>query len=220
MQELAIDLANPGNQGVDFTGCIPGKPAKDTETNKWGHVILAPSAVVNGTLVSNRVAIVTSTGIATPATVTGFVRQSTNGNYIFSVQRDKLDAKVQEVRKAINLANKADYLANGPKVRPAVAEAATVAIPGQTQAVASTPAVTGKPVTTTQTGLTTEQITYLQSLGLTVGQIAKGGPLVIAALATMASDQASDTVVVAQASAPQVSIPTSTPKGKKLAPKS
>jgi hypothetical protein len=129
LNTLKVDTTLAVNAGIDYTGCIPAKPAKNPETNKWDHVILAPDAVVNGTLKSARVAIVTSTGQATPATVTGFVKQTTNGNYVFTVKRDTVPATVAAVRKAANEAAKTAWK-NGERPSKTAPAPVAITVPG------------------------------------------------------------------------------------------
>jgi hypothetical protein len=125
---------------ADVPMAMIGKPSKGQDSGRWDEIILSPDAVVNGAFRSARAIIVTSQGFATPCDITGFVRQTTNGNYVCKVKRDAVPDDVKALRQAMSSAQKADYKANGPKARTAREQAPAPVLPGQTATPATAPA--------------------------------------------------------------------------------
>lgn len=176
IQDREINAHLPVNKGLDYTRCVPGMPSKG-ESGKWDQVILPASAVVNGRLVSNRVAIVTSTGQATPATVVEFIKQTSNGNYVFTVQRDKVPAELAAVRKAAADAQKADYKQNGRKatqaapVQIAIPNTVTPVQVAPVQVADTEPASKSEQAVVNSTGFTLDQVRTMTSAGLSLAVI-------------------------------------------------
>lgn len=168
--QTTFDQANPLNAGVDYQGVTAaGKPYKDQ--GKW--CLLVTPDQVDSILATAKAVSVRSNGAATPCDVLTFVRQTSNGNYLFTRKLHPISDAVKAIREAADLQAKQDVKANGVPARQAPQSRlapGTVIAQGATGPVTVT---TGKPVTTTQTGFSSEEIASLQAMGFTVGQIAQ-----------------------------------------------
>jgi hypothetical protein len=131
-----IDTTNPLNVGVDFTGITVAANAATVqgagERKVWTtHASISPLTCPDN-VIPSRIAIVTSTGAATPATVTGYVETLKNGNWLVLATRDAIPAPVKALRAAVGAESSAAWKA---------AKALKAATPAPVKAVAPAPVV-------------------------------------------------------------------------------
>lgn len=145
--QVTFDPKAPVNAGIDYSGIpadMAGKPSKGSDTGRWDEIILPPTAVADGAFKSARAVLVTSQGFATPVTLLGFVKVTTNGNYVCKVKRDPIPPEVKAVRDAQSAQQKADWKAGKRPQRP---QQAAPVLPGQTTAPAAPSLAPGTPIT-------------------------------------------------------------------------
>ena len=202
---VTLDPTLPSNQGVNLQGIeVVGKPYKDQGT--WCLLTTEDQAdlIFSGKTVA---ASVRSNGTATPCDVLTFVRQTSNGNCIFTRKLHPVNDAVKEVRQAQDLAAKEALKANGgikvPTVKAPKWTPGTV-VSGQ----AGAGAQVKHPVTSTATKYTPTEIAELQAAGYSIGDIL--------AMAQGPAASTSPTVKLA-AKTTKGSVPA---PGTKLAPKS
>jgi hypothetical protein len=154
-----IDTTNPLNVGVDFTGITVAANAATVqgagERKVWTtHASISPLTCPDN-VIPSRIAIVTSTGAATPATVTGYVETLKNGNWLVLATRDAIPAPVKALRAAVGAESSAAKAATPAPVKavapapvvptlasaPVVVAPAPVAVAPAPVAVAPAPAI-------------------------------------------------------------------------------
>jgi hypothetical protein len=186
LDTITFDPKAAVNSGIVFPQGAPTAKAAKDDNGKWNNAYLAPTAVTkaaDGSVsIPGVVILVTSTGAATPATVTGFLKVSTNGNYLVTIarQKDAITATAKAARAEANTAAKAAWKTNGPTA-PAAIVAPVVTIAGQA---ATAPAVTAPAVTVAPTkaeqaveqagsrhNLTAADIAMLRESGFGLGAI-------------------------------------------------
>lgn len=130
-----IDPTLPCNVGIDFTGITVAANAATVqgagERKVWTtHASIAPATCPDGRI-PTRIAIVTSTGAATPATVTAIVETLKNGNWLVLATRDAIPEATRAIRSAEGALASAEYKARkaAKAVKPAVAPKPAAVVP-------------------------------------------------------------------------------------------